>query len=48
MADERREPTEKETVETEEAERELERDEPREGEPWAKVNSGDADNVTTD
>jgi hypothetical protein len=47
MADDRREQTQDETEEREEEERD--RDEkPKEGEPWAKIGSGDADSMTSD
>jgi hypothetical protein len=46
MADDRREQTQEETEEREEEERD--RDQPKEGEPWAKVNSGDTESMTSD
>jgi len=46
MADDRREQTKEETEHREQEERD--RDQPKEGEPWAKVNSGDTESMTSD
>ena len=46
MADDRREQTKEETERHEQEERD--RDQPKENEPWAKVNSGDAESMTSD
>ena len=49
MADDRREPTKDETEQREQEERERsDEKKPKEGEPWAKIGSGDTESITSD